>query len=1090
MIVLILSVLIVLPLNAGLVGAIEPEQETSGSGENYTWNQRSPVNAPSQRTAPLMAYDQKEGRTLLFGGFVGGDQIRLNDTWIWDGENWSAVNPQHKPAPRSGGGMAYDQATQRIVMFGGDGVGISLGDTWLWNWEKMDWEQQDPFISPPPRGIPFMSYDYKNSNVVLFGGGTSNEEEWHTLNDTWVWDGANHTWVKKNPAHSPSARAFGQMSYDPINQNVVLFGGNGNGQFLSDTWTWDGTDWTQHATANTPPARLGYGLSYDGAHIILFGGDGAGNVQLSDTWFWDGSNWTQQNIVTNNRGHIGMVYDERKDQVVSFGGYGGSSGSPIINETWTLQSSPIVTTGSVESLGSTYAELNGELVMTGKKPVLEQGIEIKNLTNNETVKYLSQNSGIGAFTVKASNLMSNTSYTYRAYATDFYGVTYASNEGSFNTLEHPPIYLDSTNYSLRVGGTHQTVVEALNEEDNSRYVVTEDLTFSSADSEIASVDENGLVTAHSEGETVITVLYKTIPVQITVKVSYVAPVLVNIASESNKYTLEKGKTQQTVIKAVYDDGTYLPLTDDLVFTSLDESIATVDSNGLITAKAAGTVQIKVSYSDITIVIDVTVKDNSNSGGGSGESPGGSSGGNGGNGSGETGGNNGGNGNGSGGSGGGSDSNLGGNDTTPTSSSGTPKPTNPSDNLKDPVSGEPIGTVVKQEKDGKKETTIKLDVDKAKDTLNKSNRKSLDIDSNEDVDQTVTEIPGPLAKWLDEKEGSVELKTKLGRYVLPVKQLGVNQLTTGNNEEQSLKELQYKVTVSKASDSVMQNVKSIASKDGYSVIGSAVNFGVSSSINGVEKKVPNFDQYAVRLIALPEGYDPNKITTGIIYDQSQKSFMHVPTQVVKLDGQYFAKINSLVSEGTFALIWNEETFADTTNHWGKDIIDEMASRLVVEGVTEKTFDPNREITRAEFAAIAVRAFGLQDETAKGQGFEDVASDSWYSEYVNTASAYGLLKGYNDGSFKPTQHISRQEATAILARAIKLAKIDASVTDINTLSAYKDANEVSEWAQINVSYLVEKGIMAGDTTGKLHVRNAVTRAETAALMQRILKFAELI
>lgn len=1072
MIVLFLSVLIVLPLNAGLVGAIEPdpEQESSGGEENYTWNQRFPQNAPTQRTAPLMAYDQKEGKTLLFGGYVGGSQIRLDDTWVWDGENWSEVNPQHKPAPRSGGGMAYDQSSQQIVMFGGDGVNSSLGDTWLWNWDRMDWEEQVPVVSPTPRGVPFMSYDYKNSNVVLFGGGV--------LNDTWVWDGENSTWIKKNPAHSPSARAFGQMSYNPIKQNVVLFGGNGGGQILSDTWTWDGTDWTEHVTANTPPARFGYGLSYDGAHIILFGGDGVGNVQLRDTWFWDGSNWTQQNIVTNNRGHIGMVYDERKDQVVSFGGYGGSSGSPIINETWTLQSSPIVTTGSVESVGSTYAHLNGELVMTGKKPVLEQGIEVKNLTTNETVKYASQNSDIGTFTVKASNLMPNTSYTYRAYVTDLYGVTYASNEGNFITLEHAPIYLDSTNYSLRVGGTHQTVVEVLNEEDDSRDVVTEDLTFSSADSEIASVDENGLVTAHSEGETVITVLYKTVPVQISVKVSYVAPVLVNIASESNKYTLEKGKTQQTIIKAVYDDGTYLPLTDDLVFTSLDESIATVDHKGLITAKIAGTVQIKVSYSDITIVIEVTVKDNANSGGGNGEGPGGSSGGNGGNG------------NGSGGSGGGSDTNQGGNDTTPTSSSGTPKPTNPLDNLKDSVSGEPIGTIVKQEKDGKKETTIKLDGDKAKDTLNKSNRKSLDIDSNEDVDQTVTEIPGPLAKWLDEKEGSVELKTKLGRYVLPVKQLGLDKLITGANDEQTLKELQYKVTVSKASDSVMQNVKSIASKDGYSIIGSAINFGVSSSMNGVDKKIPNFDQYAVRLIALPEGYDPNKITTGIIYDQSQNSFMHVPTQVVKLDGQYFAKINSLVSEGTFALIWNEETFADTVNHWGKDIIDEMASRLVVEGVTENTFDPNREITRAEFAAIAVRAFGLQDETAEGQGFEDVASDVWYSEYVNTASAYGLLKGYNDGSFKPSQHISRQEATAILARAIKLAKIDSSVTDINTLNAYKDANEVSEWAQINVSYLVEKDIMAGDTTGKLHARNAVTRAETAALMQRILKFAKLI
>lgn len=1048
-----MCVLIALPINAGLVAA----QVGPVSGENYTWTQRTPAQSPSKRTAPLMAYDPTVGKTLLFGGFVGGSQVRVNDTWIWDGTNWETVDTLHYPLPRSGGGMAYDQASQRIVMFGGDGVSASLGDTWLWNWDTMDWEQQTPTVSPPARGVPFMSYDYKNNNVVLFGGGV--------LNDTWIWDGLNNTWVQKTPSQSPSARAFGQMSYDPTHQNVVLFGGNGNGQFLSDTWTWDGDNWTQHVTDNTPPARFGYGLSYDGAHIILFGGDGIGGVQLRDTWFWDGTDWTQQDITTNNRGHVGMVYDEHNDQVVSFGGYGGSSGSPIINETWTLQSSPIVTTGSVVMVASTYAELSGDLVITGKKPVTEQGIEVTNILTNQIVKIASTNVGIGEFTIKALDLTPNTSYMYRAYVIDAYGITYASEFKNFSTLEHTPIYLDSTNYVLRLGKTHQTVVEAINEQDQSRYVVTEGLTFSSAAPEIASVDENGLVTAHSEGSTVITVEYENRTIEVVVNVSAVAPVVTDLSSASNKYTLEKGNTQQTVIKAVYDDGTDETITEGLVFTSSDDNIATVDRNGLIKAHAQGTVQISIAYNDITIIVEVVV---TNSGSSSG-TPGG----------------------GSGGSGG---SNQGGNDTTPTSNSGTPistpTPVNPPDSLKDPVSGEPIGKIVKEEKDGKKQSTIQVDSDKVIDTLTKSNRRMLEIKSNEESDQTVTELPGPLVKWLDEKEGTIELQTTIGRYVLPAKHFDIDQFTSGKDAEQTLKDLQFKVTVSNASESIQQGVKNVVSKKGYSLVGSALQFGVSSSSNGVEKQVPNFDQYAVRLIPLPEGYDPNRITTGIIYDQSQESFMHVPTQVVRIGGQYFAKINSLVSNGTYALIWNEQTFADTANHWGKAVIDEMASRLVVEGVTELTFEPNRAITRAEFAAIAVRAFGLQDETANGQAFNDVAPDAWYTDYVSTASEYGLLKGYNDGSFKPSQQISRQEATAILARAMKLAGIDSSLTDINTLIEYKDADQVSDWAQNNVSYLVEKGIMKGDTSGMLHARDAVTRAETAALMQRILKFAVLI
>jgi hypothetical protein len=78
------------------------------------------------------------------------------------------------------------------------------------------------------------------------------------------------------------------MAYDAATKQVVLFG---NAAAVSQTWTWDGSNWTLTAPETSPPPRIGEAISYDSARqqILLFGGS-----MLGDTWVWDGPTWTEK----------------------------------------------------------------------------------------------------------------------------------------------------------------------------------------------------------------------------------------------------------------------------------------------------------------------------------------------------------------------------------------------------------------------------------------------------------------------------------------------------------------------------------------------------------------------------------------------------------------------------------------------------------------------------------------------------------------------------------------------------------------------------------------------------------------------------
>ena len=124
--------------------------------------------------------------------------------------------------------------------------------------------------------------------MVLFGGRGDTAE----LNDTWTWDGT--TWTEQHPSTVPPVRDTAGVAYDAQRGKVVMFSGYQGCYHCDpdDTWTWDGVTWTQEFPTRSPSGRDAMGMVYDALRgkVVLFGGDFFPTV-YNDTWTWDGSNW-------------------------------------------------------------------------------------------------------------------------------------------------------------------------------------------------------------------------------------------------------------------------------------------------------------------------------------------------------------------------------------------------------------------------------------------------------------------------------------------------------------------------------------------------------------------------------------------------------------------------------------------------------------------------------------------------------------------------------------------------------------------------------------------------------------------------------
>ena len=284
-----------------------------------------------------MAYDSATSQLVLFGGYEGHQTV-LNDTWTYNGTTWTQQFPTTSPPALQFPSLAYDSAISQLVVFGEFPVnGTETSETWTYN--GTTWTQQFPTTSPPPRSQPSMAYDSAISQLVLFGGTTANGN----LGDTWTYSGT--TWTKRSPATSPPAQLDASMVFDATTSQMVLLSTYGT------TWTYNGTTWTRQSPATSPPARSGASMVYDSGSgdVVVFGGvPPQSDTDLTDTWTYDGSTWTDQSPATGPSGRTwaSIGYDPGSGQVVLFGGSNVTGYADA--DTWTLAplpaAAPTVTT--------------------------------------------------------------------------------------------------------------------------------------------------------------------------------------------------------------------------------------------------------------------------------------------------------------------------------------------------------------------------------------------------------------------------------------------------------------------------------------------------------------------------------------------------------------------------------------------------------------------------------------------------------------------------------------------------------------------------------------------------------------------------
>lgn len=440
------------------------------------------------------------------------------------------------------------------------------------------------------------------------------------------------------------------------------------------------------------------------------------------------------------------------------------------------------------------------------------------------------------------------------------------------------------------------------------------------------------------------------------------------------------------------------------------------------------------------------------------------------------------------------------DSTPSTPS-TPSIQHPQEKVVIIVNGkeQEAGTETKTTKDGKTTTTVEVDqkiignkIDEAVsiNTTKSDNLIQLPVsDTTSEISKVV--LTGDIVKKLEEHSFEVAIKRGLVEYVIPAKEFTISAVAKELGvSDKDLKSIEVEVRISMVDEALAKTYKnSVGALEvehvfppvAFEIVAKTIKTDGTTGIVSINK----FNSYVERVIELPADANANKITTGIVFN-ADGTYSHVPTQVFQKSGKWYAKLNSLTNS-TYSVIWNPMTLSSVANHWSKATVNDMASRLVI--FNTQGFEPNKGITRADFSEYIVRALGLYRVGATyKENFSDVSSKGERTLAILIANEYGIVTGYPDGSFKPDQLITREEAMTIYSRAMKITNLIG--TDKERYQKYADYNTIKSWAAKSVQEVLSAGVFNGTSATTLSPKTNLTYAQAVQGIKNLLVASKLI
>ena len=187
----------------------------------------------------------------------------------------------------------------------------------------------------------------------------------------------------------------------------------------------------------------------------------------------------------------------------------------------------------------------------------------------------------------------------------------------------------------------------------------------------------------------------------------------------------------------------------------------------------------------------------------------------------------------------------------------------------------------------------------------------------------------------------------------------------------------------------------------------------------------------------------------------------------------------INDGTF--------FTDIENApaWAKDAINFVVARNLVVGLTGNLFNSSEYVTRGEFTATLMRAYGIELDPTATDNFDDVDRDAAYAPYIATAKKYSIVLGVGKNLFLPESQITREEMFTLLYRTlVNINEAPKASPSGKTLSDFKDADMVAGWSKEEIEALLQAGMIDGTGNNQLSPKRLTDRATMAQMIYNLL------
>lgn len=192
---------------------------------------------------------------------------------------------------------------------------------------------------------------------------------------------------------------------------------------------------------------------------------------------------------------------------------------------------------------------------------------------------------------------------------------------------------------------------------------------------------------------------------------------------------------------------------------------------------------------------------------------------------------------------------------------------------------------------------------------------------------------------------------------------------------------------------------------------------------------------------------------------------------------------LASTFVFPTVSAAETklpFRDLVRNWYREAITYSYENGLMDGTSKTTFEPDGKMTRGMFVTVLGRLCNAEEKVTSA--FSDVKKSKWYAGYVGWAVENKVTTGFEDGTFRPDENISRQDAATMLCRYLESDGVLLDFVD-ELPGDYKDDKKIGSWASDSVEKLSFYGIFKGDDKGKFNPKETLSRAEGATMFMRL-------